>query len=74
MQHISDRLIFSNKNEILERGVAMEKYSRLTEIERYHIEKGVKKNLSRRAIAALIGRFASVFREKSRKMGLFRLL
>jgi transposase, IS30 family len=69
MQHVSDRIVFSNKNEILERGVAMKKYSRLTEIDRYHIEEGVKKNLSRGAIARSIGRFTSVVSREIKKNG-----
>jgi len=47
----------------------MKKYSKLTEIDRYHIEEGIKKNLSRGAIARSIGRFTSVVSREIRKNG-----
>jgi IS30 family transposase len=47
----------------------MKKYSKLTEIDRYHIEEGVKKNLSRGAIARSIGRYTSVVSREIRKNG-----
>lgn len=47
----------------------MKKYSKLTEIDRYHIEEGVKKNLSNGAIARSISRDTSVVSREIRRNG-----
>jgi len=47
----------------------MKRYSKLTEIDRYHIEEGIKKNLSRGSIAGSIGRVTSVVSREIKKNG-----
>lgn len=47
----------------------MKKYSKLTEIDRYNIEEGIKKNSSRGSIARSIGRYTSVVSREIRKNG-----